>query len=59
MAETEFEQELTSLLKRHGADVAAETPDFILARFLLEAFAAFKAATTKRDRWLWDTSAPL
>jgi hypothetical protein len=44
-----LEQELESVLNKHGADNAANTPDFILAKYLVECLHAFNAATRLRD----------
>lgn len=44
-----FEKELRSLLNRHCKENESNTPDFILASFLLNCLAAFNVATRRRD----------
>ena len=43
--------ELTSLLNRHNREHESNTPDFILAQYILEALDAFDKATVRRDDW--------
>lgn len=46
-----MEQELVSLLNRYSAENGSDTPDFILATYLLACLAAFDVAVRKRARW--------
>lgn len=46
-----LESEVTDLLNRHSAENASDTPDFVLAEFLLRCLTAFDLATVKRDSW--------
>jgi hypothetical protein len=46
-----LEQEITSLLNRHSAENASNTPDFILARFLLGCLAAWNMGVQQRENW--------
>lgn len=46
-----LEQELTRVLNRHSAETASNTPDFILAQYLLSCLAAFNAAVQQRETW--------
>lgn len=48
---TEFQKELQSLLNQHCAENGSDTPDFILAAYLLDCLAAFDRATRTRDEW--------
>lgn len=48
---TPFEQELESLINRHSRENGSNTPDFILARYMLACLEAFEEATQKRDSW--------
>lgn len=43
--------ELAALLNRHCAENGSNTPDFILAEFMLECLRAFEATTIARERW--------
>ena len=38
-------------INRYSAENGSNTPDYILAQFLLQCLAAFDAATVERDRW--------
>ena len=46
-----LETVLSRLLNRYGQEVPSHTPDFILARYLLNCLAAFNMATQQRDEW--------
>lgn len=43
--------EIESVINRNSAERASDTPDYILAEFLLGCLTAFDAATRERDRW--------
>jgi hypothetical protein len=47
-----FESELTALINRYSLENDSDTPDFMLARYLIACLAAWNAATTDRDHWL-------
>lgn len=42
---------LTSLLNEEGRENVSDTPDFILARVMMDALVAFERATSQRERW--------
>ena len=44
-------KELTRLLNRHSAENKSDTPDFILAVYLLDCLNAFEVAVIKREAW--------
>lgn len=46
-----FEEALTKLLNRYSEERASNTPDFILAKFLLNALDTFNIAVQERERW--------
>lgn len=46
-----LDEELRNLLNRHNVEVRSDTPDFILARFMLGCLDSFSTATTERDKW--------
>ena len=46
-----FRDELTALLNRYSMESGSDTPDFILADFLLDALRAFDTATANRESW--------
>lgn len=48
---TALEIELSSLLNRHSQENASNTPDFVLAQFLLASLAAFNASVVRREQW--------
>jgi hypothetical protein len=47
----DFEQELTKLLNATCQENASNTPDFILATYLLKCLAAFNNAVEQRETW--------
>jgi hypothetical protein len=46
-----FESGLRSLINRHSKENESNTPDFILAQYMLACLAAFNAAVQHRDAW--------
>lgn len=47
----DFQQELASLLNTHSAENASNTPDWLLAQFMLACLSAFNAAVQQRENW--------
>lgn len=48
---SEIERELAAVLNRHSIDSACDTPDFILAAYLMDCLRVFNTNTRSRDRW--------
>lgn len=48
---SELEQELTSLLNRHSAENGSNTPDFLLAEFLMGCLEQWNRSVRQRDVW--------
>jgi len=46
-----FEGELKNLINKYSVENRSNTPDFILASFMLDCLAAWGAATINRERW--------
>ena len=44
-------QELEILLNKYSEENESNTPDFILAKFMLAGLENFNVATRERDRW--------
>jgi hypothetical protein len=51
MNSNDLKGELQSLLNRASRENGSNTPDFILARFLMGCLESFEAATKARDEW--------
>ena len=51
-------QDLRSVLNRHSAENQSDTPDFILAQYMLDALAAFEKASRAREDWYGHRHAP-
>jgi hypothetical protein len=49
--ETEFIRELISLLNRYSKENGSDTPDFVLAGYLIGCLRVFNAATKNREKW--------
>ena len=47
----DLEKELAELLNRHSQENASNTPDFILARYLMACLAAWNTTAHARDLW--------
>lgn len=46
-----LQKEIASLLNAHCAENGSDTPDFILAEYLMTCLTAFDAATKAREEW--------
>ena len=51
MSDDTFREELTRLINRYSKENGSDTPDFLLAEFLVAALAAFDQAVTARSKW--------
>jgi hypothetical protein len=55
-----FGEELQILINTFSQDNASDTPDFILADYMLACLESYHAATRRRDKWYghtpWGTS---
>jgi hypothetical protein len=51
MSEQTLRQELASVLNRHCAENASNTPDFLLADYLVDCLHAYERASLTRERW--------
>ncbi len=47
----QFGKELEQLINKHSMENTCDTPDFILAAFLLDCLEAFAKATNRRADW--------
>jgi len=47
----DFQIELASLLNKHGLDNNANTPDYVLARYLVRQLDNFRESTDERETW--------
>jgi hypothetical protein len=46
-----FEEELRSLINKYSKENESNTPDFILAEYLLSCLEAFNTACNERNKW--------
>jgi len=46
-----FEKEIEYLINRHSQENASDTPDWILAQYLVACLASFAVATQQRENW--------
>lgn len=53
--ELTFEQEVERLINKKSMERASNTPDFILAKYLLDCLSAFNLATNRRFDWYHPT----
>ena len=51
MNQTALEQEIMLVLNANSAENDSNTPDFILAQYLMGCLAAWNAACKRRDEW--------
>jgi hypothetical protein len=48
---TPFEQDLQKLINYYSQENSSDTPDFILAEYLVNCLNAFSISVRKRDKW--------
>ena len=53
-----LESDIRSLLNSHNAECFSNTPDYILARYLMACLDAFNAATVARDQHNGQSASP-
>lgn len=46
-----FKDELTSLINKYSLENASNTPDFIIAQYLIECLDSYNLATMLRNKW--------
>ena len=46
-----FEKELGALINKHSMENESNTPDWLLAQYLISCLAAFTVATQQRETW--------
>ena len=51
MNETSFRHELTSLLNRFSRENVSDTPDYLLADYMIRCLDAYEHITQARDAW--------
>jgi hypothetical protein len=51
MDKIELQNEIRTILNRASRENASDTPDFILAEYLLGSLEAFEVAARRRDAW--------
>ncbi len=49
--ESTFEKDLESLINRYSQENASNTPDFIVAQYLLGCLATWNVAVQRREEW--------
>lgn len=56
---SEFQQELTALINRYSIENASNTPDFILAGYLVGCLTVFNQAVNERECWYGREAKPV
>lgn len=51
MARKELVRDIAAVLNKHSAENNSDTPDFILAEFLVDTLVAYDQATKARTTW--------
>ena len=46
-----FEQKLTDIINGHSMENGSNTPDFLLAEYMVSCLELFNRTTAKRDKW--------
>jgi hypothetical protein len=55
---SEFQRDLTALLNKHSRENGSNTPDFILADYLLGCLSTFDRYVSAREKWYGIKSVP-
>ena len=55
---TAFEAELRLIINRYSRENVSNTPDYLLAEYLLACLEAFEAAVQAREKWYGREMAP-
>jgi len=50
-SENKLEKELSGLLNKHSQEKGSDTPDFILAQYLLRCLNNFNVTVARREDW--------
>lgn len=48
---SDFQKELTELINRHSKESGSDTPDFILAQYLIWCLNAYNRTIQAREKW--------
>lgn len=56
MNEDQFRKDLEGLINRHSMENGSDTPDFILADYLMACLKAWNSGVNERERWYGDKS---
>ena len=51
MITEEFRKDLESLINKHSIENGSDTPDFMLAEYLLRCLAAYERVIAQREKW--------
>ena len=51
MEKTEFTKEIADVINRHSKENGSNTPDFILANYLVMCLEAFDITSRLREKW--------
>ena len=51
MSKSAFRDDLEHLINRHSIENGSDTPDFMLADYLVNCLAAFETAIERREKW--------
>jgi hypothetical protein len=57
--EISFRQELESLINSHNQESGSDTPDWILAEYLVDCLYSFDNAVSRRERWYGRGTVPV
>jgi hypothetical protein len=49
----EFEKDLTVLINKHSVESESDTPDFVLAKYLVKCLQAYELTVVRRDEWYY------
>ncbi|MAG26519.1 hypothetical protein CMI47_13310 [Candidatus Pacearchaeota archaeon] len=58
MKNNSLEREIKDILNKTSRENISDTPDFILAEYLIDCLEAFEKATNKRNQWYTTDNKP-
>lgn len=57
--ESQFDKDLASLINKHSMENGSNTPDYILAQYLLSCLMVFNLAVQQRETWYGRDARPM
>ncbi len=57
--ESSLQRDIRDVINRYSAENGSDTPDFVLAKYLVGCLEVFNAATVRREQWYGKVAKPV